>query len=403
MKRFQMLGLAALLAVSGSVQAGEAPSAESIVEKCLEALGGRDAWEAIETVHWQGRYSTFSSEHPFQLYRQRPNLYRFESKQADRSVVAVFDGQRAWWQSELIPFSEVPWPTHPARVYARGFQADSEFFYSFLDSANRVASVKASDVDGAATWELQVVLRGGLEETWHLDAETDLPLLRISRAGYATNFDKEQRVYFYEWKAVEGVQFPHFLETEVGNQFGEMVVEKIHVNPELGNHLFAFPIEPPMQRLAGLVGEWTVKTASRQMPTEDFLFQDDEGTSKIESLYDGNVLRETLSYHFYDRPRNVERTYSFDQFRNLLTVMHVDDLTHHPVLLRGSAEGESFTLDNLNTGTEWGLLPGMTMHHRQVLKDLQGDRFVVEWQVSVDAGAHWATLARSEYTRSTHP
>ena len=80
--------------------------------------------------------------------------------------------------------------------------------------------------------------------------------------------------------------------------------------------------------------------------------------------------------------------------------MHVDNLTTHPILLVGNPEVEPLELSNVSSGTEWGMA-GMMFFNRYVLRDLEKDSFVVDWDTSFDGGATWATLAHFEYHRLT--
>lgn len=380
-----------------SAAAAQAPSKGEVLAKSLEAVGGEQAWKAIETMEWTGDFSTFSTTHPFKIQRQRPKLYRFDYREADRDVTVVYDGERPWWRNDWVPFAGVPWPTAPSRIYARGFEADAEFLYPYLEPGNEVTLEGKTDWDGVDAWELAVTLDNGLVETWYLDPDTFLPMVRITRAGYVIGLDKEHRMFFSDFRAVAGVQIPHYIETELGNRFGVMKVDAVVVNEPIPPERFEQPVPPPVERLGFLEGKWKVASQSRQVPTQPFLFQD-QGTSVITTSFDGQVFEEKLSYHDNDRPRNVSRTFTFDRFKGEFRVVHLDDLTYHPILLRGAADSENLAFDNLETATEWGF-PGMPFHNRLVIQDVTEKGFLMEWQTSSDGGQMWAPFARFQYSR----
>lgn len=386
-----------LLFPTSSAMAEELSPTAEVLTKSLEAIGGEAAWNAIETMEWSGDFSTFSTTHPFRLQRQRPKLYRFDFREADREVNVGFDGTRAWWRNDWIPFAGVNWPTAPSRVYARGFEADAEFLYPYLDPENRVTVEGLTSWDGVDAWEIAVTLGNGLVETWYLDPSTFLPMVRITRAGYVIGLDKEHRMFFSDFRPVKGVQFPHYIETELGNRFGVMNVAEIHINEPIDPARFSRPVPPPIQRLSFLQGTWRVKSSSRQTPTQPFLFQD-EGESIITAGFDGQILEEKLFYHDSDRPRNVKRIFSYDRFKNEYRIIHLDDLTYHPILLQGKPDSENLSFDNLESNTAWGF-PGMSFHNRLTIKDIREDAFTVEWDTSVDGGTMWATFARFEYSK----
>lgn len=398
-RRYLHAGAALVLSLLFFVHSAPAQelSEDEVLARSLDAVGGARAWKAIETMEWSGDFSTFSTTHPFTIQRQRPKLYRFDYREADRDVTVVYDGERTWWRNDWVPFAGVPWPTAPSRIYARGFEADAEFVYPYLEPGNEVELVGKTDWDGSDAWELAVTLGNGLVETWYLDPETFLPMVRITRAGYVIGLDKEHRMFFSDFRAVAGVQIPHYIETELGNRFGVMKVDSVVVNEPIPPQRFVKPVPPPVQRLGFLAGKWKVAGQSRQVPTQPFLFQD-EGVSVITPKLDGQVFEETLFYHDNDRPRNVTRTFTFDRFKGEYRVLHLDDLTYHPILLRGAADAENLSFDNLETGTEWGF-PGMPFHNRLVMQGPTDKGFTLEWQTSSDGGQMWATMARFEYSR----
>ena len=83
--------LVAQAPAAGTPAAGS-PGAEEVIARCVEALGGEDAWRAIDTLELEGQHTSFSQTRPFLLQRKRPNLYRFDHGQAGFQVLVAYDG-----------------------------------------------------------------------------------------------------------------------------------------------------------------------------------------------------------------------------------------------------------------------------------------------------------------------
>ena len=399
--RWILLALTLSLVVAPASASESAEATPEIIARAVAALGGADAWRAVEGVKMTGEFTTFSSTRPFELLRQRPNLYRFDHYDSDKRVIVGFDGERAWWQNEWIPFAEVPWPTAPPVAYSQGFAADAEFVYPFLDAAERGHQLEdhgPSSFDGTSTHEVRIRLASGGEEVWHFDPQTALPTVRVSNAGY-TGLQVQQVMYFMDFQPVEGLQFPFRIESDLGNQVRLLEVESVELDPVLGGGEFDKPLAPPVRWLTTLEGQWQVEMTTRQMPTLPWVPSPGISTFRV---VDGEFVEERLEFHFYGRPRVVTRLYSWDKFRQRFAVVHIDTLTAHPILLVGTADPAAgpVAFDNLETGTEWSMGPMPPVHNRLTLDGVGPTGFSSEWQVSLDGGASWSATIQATYRRA---
>lgn len=405
---FSLLGLLLLIGawpvLAHPVEAQNAPDpaldARAVVTQAVEALGGQEAWNAVQSMEIIGDYSTFSTTYPFRILRQRPNLYRFEHHEADMQVVVGYDGRKAWWHNQLPLFAGVTWPTAPSIPYARGFEADAEFAgWPFLDAARRGHQMTYSgiqDFEGLEGHVIHMTLAGGTKETWYFDTTTFLPSVRVTRAGYVGR-DVDSRTFFSNYRTVEGLKVPYLLEFERGNLFGEMVVDAVQLDVEPAADAFTFPRPPLMQQLAPLEGRWRVTSASRPMPNLPWMESPGQATFTLDM--DGRVLREELSFFFAGRPRTVFKTFTFDRFSKQFRIAQVDDLTTHINIFQGTSEPVEgrYVLDNGATGTAWGAM-GPPVIERQAMSFQGPDHFQVIWEQSPD-GERWIEMARFDYHR----
>lgn len=378
--------------------------AQTVVAKAVEALGGASRWQQIQSMDINGNYSTFSTTYPFRIRRQRPDLYRFEHYEADMKVVVGFDGDKAWWDNQLPLFAGVNWPTAPSIPYALGFQADAEFAgWPFLDATARghqMTYAGLTDYEGIASHAVDIRLANGTQETWYFDEQSFRPAVRVARAGYVGR-EVDSRTFFDDYRQVDGVWLPFLLEFERGNLFAEMIVEQVQLDPEIEIGIFDFPRSPLMRRLASLEGHWNVTVQSRPLPTLPWF--ESQSTAVIEADFDGRILRETSSFLFAGRPRNISKTFTYDRFSERFAIVQVDDLTAHPNIFIGSAKGNdnTFILGNKESGTSWGVA-GHAFTERQTLRLDDPDHFTIVWEQSPD-GQHWAEVARFVYKRQLGP
>ncbi|NJL26745.1 MAG: hypothetical protein HC897_02150 [Thermoanaerobaculia bacterium] len=396
--------LAVLLSASvptlAAAQAAGEMTAEQIVDRCVEALGGQQAWDEVQTLAIKGTFATFSANPlPFLIERKRPNLYRYEFREAGLPVIVGFDGETTWWDNDT-PFAEVDFPSLAPLAYSRGYQADAEFVSPLLDwrrRGHRIALEGKTSFEGADAWVIGVTLANGVVERWYVGVDDFLPVGRVSVGGFK-NFEAESRSFFSDYRTVGGLLFPHHVESELDNRYGVMDVESVQLDPPLDDARFKLPLAPVMQRLQVLAGNFDVEVETRPLPALPWF--PGKATATIRPLYGGRVLEEEISFLFAGQPRTIKRLYTFDRFRETLKVVRLDDLTAHPNVLESAAALEGrLELGNLGTGTSWSGPFGQTFNDRELLDEIGPDGFRLEIERSNDGGATWVGLARFRYIR----
>jgi carboxyl-terminal processing protease len=149
------------------------PQAESIMERYIKALGGREALERLTS-----RVSVGVCRLPFQdingkvvIYEQAPNKRSLEMTLPNLGVMKiVFDGQRAWMQHPLEGFYEYDEPV----VSALRREYD---FYKITRYKEHYAEMNykgAIDTAQGKVEILEVTARDGSMDELHFDAATGL-------------------------------------------------------------------------------------------------------------------------------------------------------------------------------------------------------------------------------------
>jgi hypothetical protein len=234
---------AIVLAVASSVATAEAQSITEIVARHVEALGGAEHLRAIRSVRMSGRVTAEGGREALILREVRsPDRVRTEFTYQGVTGVYAFDGTKGW---KVSPFdgSMTPEPMESEQTQETADQADFEGpLVDWKAKGNFVALFGKQSLDGRDVYKLEVTLRSGRVLHQYLDAESFLPvrtestrLVRGHSVVIATTFD--------DFRDVEGVLFPHAIETgAVGRpQRLKVVVEEIEVNPTLDDSRFQIP------------------------------------------------------------------------------------------------------------------------------------------------------------------
>src|SRR5262245_12669651 len=88
-----------LLAFSG---VAHAQTVDEIVAKNLQAKGGAEKWQALNSVKMTGKIAVQGQALPLLVHAKRPNLQRQEISLPDGKIVQAFDGTTAWISNPMM-------------------------------------------------------------------------------------------------------------------------------------------------------------------------------------------------------------------------------------------------------------------------------------------------------------
>lgn len=394
------LAICCLLSFSAEGRSSEL-TVDQVVAKAIEALGGLDRWDQVQSLRYSGSFSTFSSSRPFQIQRKRPNLYRFDHYFGDGERTLAFDGETAWWLN-LALAARVPWPEETPIADAIEILGDAEFGSPLLDyqqKGHRVTLEGLTDYDGEPAWEVKIHLAHGGVETWYFDPQTFLPVVRIS-SGSDLRQPTTKKVFFLAYQEFDGLVLPHRMDIELGFRYQSLEVEKVEINPEIADDLFRMPLPEGLKALGNLAGPWEVEIESRIQPGMPWL--PSRASTSWTSLDQGNLLTESLTFVDFGSYRRITRWMTFDQFRRVYQVHRYNNLTHHVEVLEGTFEDNRLVLTNETTSSSWSL-GGETFHTREVIYEIGPSSFKIDLESSTDGGETWVPMTRFAYHRPADP
>jgi hypothetical protein len=259
-------------------QAGPAKlTAKQIVEKHVSARGGLKAWKSVETLSLSGKMEAGTGDSmarsmsvarpvsrkgrreiaagarnettekqvqlPFTLAKQRPNKSRLEIQFAGKTAVQVYDGSNGWKVRPYLNRNAVePFTPEEAKAQAESDDLDDPLI-DHAAKGTKVELAATEKVEGRDAYKLKLTTRtGAVRHVW-IDAAT---FLDVKVQGAPRRMDGKLRdvfVYQRDFRAVQGVKIPFVLETVVDGypQTHKILVDKVAVNPKLGEAMFAKP------------------------------------------------------------------------------------------------------------------------------------------------------------------
>ncbi|MCG8461627.1 MAG: DUF1579 family protein [Holophagales bacterium] len=380
---------AAVVLTIPSLSAAENMSVDELVARHIEARGGSDAWKAVESIRTEGDFESFSKIDPFTRVQLKDRRFYMEYHLGGRPVTKAHDGETAWWINSMRD-PGVKKIKGPDLLVA---ERQRDFPNPLFDAGKyELTLIGPSEIDGIETLQIDLKRPDDTSESWHLDPSTYLEVARVS-PGSDFGRPMPQRTFYDDFRSVDGVMIPHYIETQWYTRNRVQHVKSVEINPELDPSIFEMPPPPGMEPWIALAGNWKVsveRTPGPGAPTTT-----SERSSKIEMLLGDTVMQESyesdgdevLVSLGYDRFHEVYRRVAVDSDRGQLDVQ------------QGAAgENGSFAFDNLETGTSLSM-GGRTIHLRTTYSDLSADGFVVKTEATMDGGESWFTASTATYTR----
>jgi hypothetical protein len=244
-----MLGVAALgptvMGCAPGAPTGEPtgePTAEDLVARHLEALGGAEQLEAIETLSMSGRAKARPGQEALVTREVRPPG-RIRTEFSHQGVTAVFacDGTDCWYVDPMAGVFDAE-PMLPEEAKRAIDSADVLGIIDFQAKGHSAELLGTETIDGRETFKLRVTSAREAEYVTYLDAESAL-LVREVTTRTIRGRTVELVTDFADFRPVDGIVFPHSIRSHAQgrDEVLEVVVEKIEINAPIDDARFEMP------------------------------------------------------------------------------------------------------------------------------------------------------------------
>lgn len=248
------LALALAGAVPANAQDGEV-TVDQLIEKNLEAKGGREKIESVDTARVKGTMSMMGTEAPFVLEWKEPDRMRMELSFQGMTMVQAFDGETAWM---LNPFMGKAEPEKMSEEDADMVKEQADLhgpLFNPKEKGYEVAYVGEEEVEGTPAYKLEVTHESGQKTYIYLDKEYFLEIQTESKRTIRGQ-EVESTTAIGDYKEVDGLMMAHSLDSTMTGPQGpgggfNMTIESVELNPELAEERFAMPEAAPVTEPEG--------------------------------------------------------------------------------------------------------------------------------------------------------
>lgn len=240
-KTFACLFLASLIGAAASAQ-----TADELVEKNIQARGGRDKIKAVQSIRMTGKMSINQGgqmlEMPIVMEAARPDKVRVDSTFQGMTIVQAYDGKTGWIVMPMMGKKD-PEEVSGDQLDQIKRQADviDGDLVDYKEKGHQVEYVGKEDMEGTPVYKLKVTRKDGQVVYVYLDAEQYLEIKQKQKTKVPSGQEIESESTMSDYKEVGGILFPHSMEMKAGPGTMSMTLEKIEINPELPASRFEMP------------------------------------------------------------------------------------------------------------------------------------------------------------------
>jgi len=370
-----------------------AQEVDEIIAKHIEAHGGADAWNAVQSMKISGRFAAFSVEEDFFALKTKGGAYYSELFLGQHKVIEAFDGQTGW---TIDPWQDFVFPRELNKREVNVFQQKAEFFtpfYNYKEKGIEVELIGKQDVDGIDVFAIKLTRPDGNIETWYLDANTFLEYKYESNwVDFAYSAPAE--CYFDDFRTVKGLVIPYFIERTFFQRDRILQIENIDFNPKVDKNMFKMPRNEEMKRLSFLAGEWDVKVDVWSRRGNRW-YTIDSTISEV-GYTATNLLQEIICYErVFVQSKTIN--YSFNSETKIYRISVYNDFGSDIDIYEGNFTDSTFAVSNREIS--FGDSDENNSLYEIIFSNIAEDSFEINTKMSNDKGETWMPIEKLQYTR----
>jgi hypothetical protein len=213
---------------------GNAQNADSIINKHIDAIGGKEAWLKVNSMKMEGVMKVQGTEIGMKITILNNKGMRQDITFGGMSGYQIVTPTGGW---NFMPFQgqKQPDPITDDDLKEAQSELDAQgTLINYKEKGHNVEYIGTEDVDGVDAIKLKETLKGGKVETIYIDPK-NYYIMRVVSKVKANGQEMEQTQNMSNFqKQPSGIVVP--MSMSMG--FGEMTITKIEVNTPIDDSVF---------------------------------------------------------------------------------------------------------------------------------------------------------------------
>jgi hypothetical protein len=221
-----------------------AQDADAIVNKYINAIGGLDKIQTINTIKMSGKVTAGSMDIAFSQTCKRPLMVLMESTLQGMTMIQAYDGTQGWM---INPFMGKKDPDVMSKDAEKAIQRSADFdgqLVNYKDKGSKIELVGKEDLDGSPVYNIKLTDKNNDITNFFIDADSYLIVKQTDKMKFDTK-EISSETTFGNYKLVDGVMMPFSIESKspdnpMGN--AKIVMDTIETNIKIDDSIFKMPV-----------------------------------------------------------------------------------------------------------------------------------------------------------------
>jgi hypothetical protein len=220
-----------------------AQTADEIVNKNIDAMGGKDKIAAVKTLKMTATVDVGPNmKAPISMFVVNNKSYRMEFEFQGMKMIRAYDGKEGWM---VNPFGGKKDAEHMNPEDIRDAQDQSDIagdLFNYKEKGSTVEYLGKEDMEGTDTYKLKLTKKTGDVKYYYIDASSYLVLKETTKRKFQDK-EVEGENLMSNYKKVDGVMFPFTVESRAKDeaQGQAMNMETVEINPKIDDTMFKMP------------------------------------------------------------------------------------------------------------------------------------------------------------------
>ncbi|MCB0380784.1 MAG: outer membrane lipoprotein-sorting protein [Flavobacteriales bacterium] len=239
-----------VLFLMGTHIVSNAQTAQEVVNKYIENIGGEEALRKIKNVKMTAKVDAQGMVIPLEMYNMTDGrmMVKFEF-QGKEMVQQAFDGETSWGVNFMTQKAEKA----DAEQTENTKRESKDFPEAFLDyekKGYKIELMGKETIEGVECFKIKFtkkpLLADGVEvenvQYYYFDTENYVPIVMEAEIKSGQMKGSISQTVFSNYTEVEGVYFPFSINSRLKDGEGQPVtIEKVEVNVAIDEAMFKFP------------------------------------------------------------------------------------------------------------------------------------------------------------------
>lgn len=227
-----------LLSLFFCVAAVQAQTADDIIAKHIEAIGGKEKLQGITSVRMENTMQVMGNETTGTTVILNGKGFRNESKFNGQQIVQVYTDKGGWALNPMAGSSE-PQALTPEQIKAAQDQIYVVPFLNYADRGNKAELLGQEKVGAVNAYKVKLTNKENAATTYYFDPATYY-MIQAVRSGEMMGQQLDVTTAYSNFKKTDyGWVVPQAMDISFGGQFSiSAVVNKVEVNPAVDAAIF---------------------------------------------------------------------------------------------------------------------------------------------------------------------